>query len=169
VATGVPRTSTALPRRGQSDGDPPGRRRLPWQVSQSGQSAWITDVVDDENFPRAAAAARAGLHSAFCFPLQSGDGVEGLAEFFSPRRMDPAPELLATMASLGSRVGESLRRQRVDRAMRLSEARLRAVLAAALTRSSSPTRMAWCSNSTPRRAQPSATSAMKRSATSWRS
>ncbi len=105
---------------------------LPGRVSQSGQSAWITDVVDDENFPRAAAAARAGLHSAFCFPLQSGDGVEGLAEFFSPRRMDPAPELLATMASLGSRIGDALRRQRVDRAIRLSEARLRAVLAAAL-------------------------------------
>jgi PAS domain S-box-containing protein len=105
---------------------------LPGRVSQSGQSAWITEVVDDENFPRASAAARAGLHTAFCFPLQSGDGIEGLAEFFSPYRMDPAPELLATMASLGSRIGDALRRQRVDHAVRLSEARLRAVLAAAL-------------------------------------
>jgi PAS domain S-box-containing protein len=46
--------------------------------------------------------------------------------------MDPAPELLATMSSLGSRIGDALRRQRVDNAVRLSEARLRAVLAAAL-------------------------------------
>jgi len=36
------------------------------------------------------------------------------------------------MASLGSRIGDALRRQRVDHAVRLSEARLRAVLAAAL-------------------------------------
>jgi PAS domain S-box-containing protein len=105
---------------------------LPGRVWDSGQPAWITDVVDDENFPRGAAAARAGLHSAFCFPLRSVDGIEGLAEFFSPHRMNPAPELLATMASLGSRIGDALRRQRVDHAVRLSEARLRAVLAAAL-------------------------------------
>jgi PAS domain S-box-containing protein len=105
---------------------------LPGRVWRSGQPAWITDVVDDANFPRATAAARAGLHAAFCFPLRSGDGVEGLAEFFAARPMDPAPNLLATMASLGSRVGEALRRQRVDHAVRLSGAQLRAVLAAAL-------------------------------------
>jgi PAS domain S-box-containing protein len=105
---------------------------LPGRVWRSGQPAWITDVGDDENFPRAAAAARAGLRTAFCFPLLSADGTEGIAEFFSPHRMDPAPELLATMSSLGSRIGDALRRQRVDNAVRLSEARLRAVLAAAL-------------------------------------
>jgi PAS domain S-box-containing protein len=105
---------------------------LPGRVWRSGEPAWIADVADDENFPRAAAAARAGLHAAFCFPLRSGDGIEGLAEFYSPHRMDPSRELLATMASLGSRIGDALRRQRVDHAVRLSEARLRAVLAAAL-------------------------------------
>lgn len=105
---------------------------LPGRVWRSGRPAWITDVVADQNFPRAAPAARAGLHTAFCFPLRSGDGIEGLAEFYSPHRMKPSPELLATMSSLGSRIGDALRRQRVDRAVRLSEARLRAVLAAAL-------------------------------------
>ncbi len=105
---------------------------LPGRVWRSGQPAWISDVADDENFPRAAAAARAGLHAAFCFPLRSGDGLEGLAEFYSPYRMDPSRELLATMSSLGSRIGDALRRQRVEHAVRLSEARLRAVLAAAL-------------------------------------
>ncbi len=105
---------------------------LPGRVWRSRQPAWITDVADDANFPRAVAAANTGLHAAFCFPLLSGDGVEGLAEFFSPHRLDPAPELLATMASLGSRIGDALRRHRVDHAVRLSEARWRAVLAAAL-------------------------------------
>ena len=105
---------------------------LPGRVWRSGQPAWITDVVGDANFPRAVAAAQAGLHAAFCFPLRSGDGIEGLAEFFAPHRMDPAPELLATMASLGSRIGDALRQRRVDHAVRLSGAQLRAVLAAAL-------------------------------------
>lgn len=105
---------------------------LPGRVWRSGRPAWITDVAEDANFPRAASAARAGLHAAFCFQLRSGDGIEGLAEFYSPRRMDPSPELLGTMSSLGSRIGDALRRHRVEHAIRLSEARLRAVLAAAL-------------------------------------
>jgi PAS domain S-box-containing protein len=105
---------------------------LPGRVWRSGQPEWITDVVEDGNFPRAAVAARSGLHAAFCFPLRSGEGMEGLAEFFSPLRIDPAPDLLATMASLGSRIGGALHRQRIDQTVRLSEARLRAVLASAL-------------------------------------
>ena len=105
---------------------------LPGRVWRSGRPAWITDVVGDANFPRAVAAAQAGLHAAFCFPLRSGDGVEGMVEFFAPNRMAPAPDLLATLASLGSRIGDALRRQRVEHAVRLSGAQLRAVLAAAL-------------------------------------
>lgn len=105
---------------------------LPGRVWESGRPAWITDVVDDANFPRSVAAASAGLHSAFCFPLRSGATIDGFVEFFSPQRMGLAPTLLMTMTSLGSRIGDALRRQRADAAVRLSEARLRAVLAAAL-------------------------------------
>ena len=105
---------------------------LPGRVWRSRQPAWIADVLTEANFPRAGAAARVGLHAAFCFPMVSHDGVEGLMEFFAPRRIEPEPELLATMASLGSRIGDALRRHRVDEAVRRSEARLRAVLAASL-------------------------------------
>jgi len=105
---------------------------LPGRVWASGQPAWITDVRQDPNFPRSIAAAESGLAAAFCFPIVSRDGVEGLMEFFVDRQLEPAPELLGTMASLGSRIGDTLRRQRLDEAVRRSEARIRAVLAAAL-------------------------------------
>ena len=39
---------------------------LPGRVWASGEPAWIPDVVDDANFPRAAIARREGLHGAFC-------------------------------------------------------------------------------------------------------
>jgi PAS domain S-box-containing protein len=45
---------------------------------------------------------------------------------------DPSEAVLATTASLGRRVGEALRRHRQDELVRRSEARLRAVLEAAL-------------------------------------
>jgi PAS domain S-box-containing protein len=105
---------------------------LPGRVLESGQPAWISDARTDPNFPRAEAAKQAGLASAFCFPLVSADGIEGCVEFFADRVLDPSDEVLATTASLGRRVGEALRRHRQDEAVRRSEARLRAVLEAAL-------------------------------------
>ena len=105
---------------------------LPGRVLQSALPEWIRDVRVDPNFHRAAAASQAGLATAFCFPLLSADGVEGCVEFFATSVLDPSKEVLATTASLGRRVGEALRRHRQDDAIRRSEARLRAVLDAAL-------------------------------------
>ena len=105
---------------------------LPGRVWGSGQPAWIRDATQDSNMPRAQVAARAGLAAAFCFPIVSRDGVEALVEFFSPNPMNPATELLATMSSLGRRIGDALRRQRIDERVRRSEARLRAVIDSAL-------------------------------------
>src|SRR5262245_7497815 len=56
---------------------------LPGRVWLSAQPAWIRDVRTDPDFPRAAAAHRAGLAAAFCFPLLSADGVEGCVEFLT--------------------------------------------------------------------------------------
>jgi len=105
---------------------------LPGRVWRTGRPAWIRDVRADANFPRVEAAQRAGLAAAFCFPLMSADGVEGCVEFFADEPLDPSERVLATTASLGRRVGDALRRHRQDEAVRRSEARLRAVLEAAL-------------------------------------
>src|SRR5215212_1882184 len=91
---------------------------LPGRVWQSGEAAWIPDVLADDNFPRAAAARAAGLHAAFCFPIQSARGVLGVIEFFTgePRRLDP--ELLATMSALGEQIGPAVERRRDAEALR---------------------------------------------------
>jgi PAS domain S-box-containing protein len=105
---------------------------LPGRVWRGGEPAWIRDVRTDPDFPRAAAAVEAGLAAAFCFPLVSADGVEGCVEFFTDHVLEPSEAVLATTTSLGRRVGEALRRHRQDDIIRRSEARLRAVLDAAL-------------------------------------
>ena len=56
---------------------------LPGRVWASGQSAWVPDVVKDPNFPRAQAAARAGLHGALGFPVVVGRDLLGVVEVFS--------------------------------------------------------------------------------------
>jgi PAS domain S-box-containing protein len=105
---------------------------LPGRVWRSGEAAWIPDVLADENFPRAPAARRAGLHAAFCFPIRSARGVLGVIEFFTgePRELDAG--LLTTMAALGDQIGQAVERRRDAEALRAKEARHNAMLDAAL-------------------------------------
>ncbi|WP_083828786.1 PAS domain S-box protein [Parafrankia sp. EUN1f] len=105
---------------------------LPGRVWRSGRPEWASDLREEPACPQAEVAAQAGLTSGFCFPLVSRDGIEGLVEFLANEVPEPAPELLATLSSVGRRMGDALRRQRVDEEVRRSEARLRAVLDAAL-------------------------------------
>ena len=105
---------------------------LPGRVLASGQPSWIPDVPEDANFPRAPAARRTGLHAGFGFPLRSARGVVGVMEFFSGEIREPDERLLATMAALGSQVGQFVARRRAEEEVRASESRLRAMLEAAL-------------------------------------
>jgi PAS domain S-box-containing protein len=105
---------------------------LPGGVWQTGVPAWIVDVTVDPNFPRAEAARAAGLQSAFCFPVETAEGIAGVMEFFTPEPRMPDDHLLATMASLGRQIGQYIDRARANAAVHESEARTRAILEAAL-------------------------------------
>ena len=56
---------------------------LPGRVWASGEPAWIADVTQDSNFPRAPVAERSGLHGAFGFPILLSGEIHGVLEFFS--------------------------------------------------------------------------------------
>jgi PAS domain S-box-containing protein len=105
---------------------------LPGRVLESEEAEWIVDLADDPNFPRAAAAAAAGLVTAFCFPLHSPRGVLGAVELYTGDPRIPDPELLATMASAGAQLGQFIVRRRAERSVRESDARKSAIMAAAL-------------------------------------
>jgi PAS domain S-box-containing protein len=104
---------------------------LPGRVWASGEPAWIVDVADDPTLPRAPTAARSGLRAAFCFPIRGTAGVIAAAEFFAVQRRDPDATLLATMTSLGGRIGHCVERWRAEDRLRESEARKSAILNAA--------------------------------------
>jgi PAS domain S-box-containing protein len=105
---------------------------LPGRVWRSRAPAWIVDVTVDPDFPRADAARTAGLQSAFCFPVISGEELAGAMEFFTPEPRMPDDHLLATMASLGRQIGQFIDRADAHASMHDSEARMRAILEAAL-------------------------------------
>ena len=105
---------------------------LPGRVWATGEAAWIADVQDDANFPRAPAARRAGLHAAFCFPLRSARGVLGVVEFYTGEARELDSELLEMMATLGDQIGQAVERRRDAEHLRAARTRHEAMLEVAL-------------------------------------
>ena len=103
---------------------------LPGRVWASGQPAWIPDVVTDRNFPRAPAADRAGLHAALGFPIALGGEVLGVLEVFSGEIEPPDDVLLPMLTAIGSQIGQLLRQQRAEEALRHGEERFRSLIEA---------------------------------------
>jgi PAS domain S-box-containing protein len=99
---------------------------LPGRVWADGRPAWILDVVEDANFPRAKAAARAGLHAALAFPIRGSAGdnaILGIFEFFSRAIEPPDEALLEMLTTVGSQLGLFLERKRAEEELRRSEER----------------------------------------------
>jgi PAS domain S-box-containing protein len=87
---------------------------LPGRVWQDHQAHWVEDVVKDYNFPRAPFAEAEGLHGALGAPILFGDEFLGVLEFFSAHQLQPDAVLLEMMASIGSQLGQFLRRKRTE-------------------------------------------------------
>jgi PAS domain S-box-containing protein len=105
---------------------------LPGRVWETGDPAWIGDVVEDENFPRARAAAAVGLRGALSFPIRSPHGIVGTMEFFTRDHTEPDDALLACTAVLGSLVGQFVVRRRAEASARHDEALTQAILRSAI-------------------------------------
>ena len=87
---------------------------LPGRVWSTGRAAWIADVVHEPNFPRAAAAAKDGLHGAFGFPIIGPGGFLGVMEFFSTEIREPNAAVLALFEGIGGQVGQFIERKRAE-------------------------------------------------------
>ena len=87
---------------------------LPGRVWAMAEPAWIPDVAQDGNFPRAPIAAREGLHAAFGFPIVIGNRVLGVLEFFSREIQTPDPELLRLMSAIGAQIGQFIERKQAE-------------------------------------------------------
>ncbi len=87
---------------------------LPGRIWKSQAATWISDVVEDPNFPRAPVARQEDLHGAFGFPIKSATGFLGVMEFFSHEIREPDAGLLAMMEAIGSEIGLFMERKRTE-------------------------------------------------------
>ena len=105
---------------------------LPGLIWASGSPQWIVDVTESDSFLRREIAAEEGLHGAFGFPIlgdyeqeNSARYVLGVMTFFSHEVQCFDEELLQTMATIGSQLGQFIKRKQAEIALRESEEQLR--------------------------------------------
>jgi signal transduction histidine kinase/DNA-binding response OmpR family regulator len=87
---------------------------LPGRVLAGGRPAWIMDVSEETNFPRAEMATNLNVKGAFGFPILVGAKVVGVLEFFTPEPKEPDEDLLQAMAHIGTQLGRVFERQRAE-------------------------------------------------------
>ncbi len=91
-----------------------GTTSLPGRVVGSRKPTWVTDVKIDSAFPRAGAAAEAGLAGAFAFPVAAAGEIKGVIELFSAEPVQPDEDLLLLVDSLGSQIGHFIERRQIE-------------------------------------------------------
>ena len=87
---------------------------LPGRVYASGRPAWISEIVEDVNFPRAAVALASGFRAAFAFPVLAGSEVVAVLEFFSMTSQEADETLLDVMGQIGIQLGRVIERRRSE-------------------------------------------------------
>ncbi|AKJ27150.1 PAS domain S-box protein [Caldimonas brevitalea] len=97
---------------------------LPGRVWSTQQPVWISELAQDDNFPRHAVAAQDGLRCAFACPVVIGERTLGVVEFFMQRSREPDPDLLEMMATAAGSIGQFIERKSAEDELRRSEAEL---------------------------------------------
>jgi len=96
-----------------------GRTGLPGRVWARGETAYILDVTQDPEFPRAKAAAQAGFRGAIGFPILLGGEVLGVIESFTRDLWQADSDLVASMSTIGGQIGQFMKRTAADEELQL--------------------------------------------------
>jgi PAS domain S-box-containing protein len=103
---------------------------LPGRVWKNREAAWIPDVTQDNNFPRASVASRTDLRGAFAFPIKLGGEILGVMEFFSSDIRQPDEPLLKTVEAIGREIGQFAERLRAEQELHQKNKELQAAIEA---------------------------------------
>jgi PAS domain S-box-containing protein len=103
---------------------------LPGRVWKNREATWISDVTQDNNFPRASVASRADLRGAFAFPIKLGGEILGVMEFFSSDIRQPDEPLLKTVEAIGREIGQFAERLRAEQELHKKNQELQAAIEA---------------------------------------
>ena len=83
---------------------------FPGQIWSDRTPIWIDDVINDGNFQRQLIAKKAGLHTAFGFPIIADQEILGVMTFLRREVQQIDQELLNMIGGIGSQIGQFIKR-----------------------------------------------------------
>jgi signal transduction histidine kinase len=89
---------------------------LPGRALDTREPVWVPDVLEDDAFARARAAASDELHAAVCVPVLSGTEPVGVIEFVSDEIRPLRRSLLDSLEAISQQVGQFIQRKRAEAA-----------------------------------------------------
>ncbi|MGH9782565.1 MAG: EAL domain-containing protein [Terriglobia bacterium] len=87
---------------------------LPGMVLATGKPAWIEDLKQESDCPRAKVAMECGLRSAFAIPVVAGKQVSFVLEFFCDQPRERDLPFLEAMSLVGNQLGRVIERKRYE-------------------------------------------------------
>ncbi|MFT7618884.1 MAG: PAS domain S-box-containing protein [Planctomycetota bacterium] len=84
---------------------------LPGRVLSSRESVWISELENDDNFPRNRLARRLKVKSGFAFPIKVGGDVFAVAEFFATERHERNKDLLQMVDQVAEQLSRVIERK----------------------------------------------------------
>ncbi len=103
---------------------------LPGRVWQRNAPVWIEDLRVENDLARRSIAERAGMRSAFGFPILLGEQFLGAFCFFCENICPHDEALLQMLLAVGGNIGQFIKRERTERRLHESEGNFRAFVQA---------------------------------------
>lgn len=103
-------------------------RGLPGRVWQSKQPVVIASIPDDPEWKHPELAARFGIRAAVAVPALSDKEIVAVLVFLLESSPDDYGNLVDTISAVAAQLGSTIRRKLAEDALRISEARNRAML-----------------------------------------
>ena len=101
---------------------------LPGRVWARGESIWIPDLAEDPGFQGATYADQVQMHGACAVPIFADQETVGILELLSRKTLPEDPDQLRVLETVANQLGLFIERTQADEKLRLSEARLEAIL-----------------------------------------
>ena len=103
---------------------------LPGIVWEKNAPIWVEDLRGESELVRRLIAERAGMRSAFAFPILLGEKFLGVFCFFCESQCPQDEALLQMFVAVGGNFGQFIKRERVEGDLRQSEENFRALVQA---------------------------------------
>lgn len=101
---------------------------LPGRVWLTRKPAWVKDVTEDDNFPRAEIAKKAGLKTGVSIPVLLNSEVIAILDFFIKEAREEEERFVELVSAAATQLGAVIDKKRADEKVRDSVRRLQSAL-----------------------------------------